>query len=291
MLNAAKMIARFMGLNTTELYQSLSAKSLDAAAKEQGLTETIGKLRDIIPDLRDQYTESFDETEYQRYWEKKMRGLHAWQVNCVQEAMRVIDRKNLVLVDIGDSSGNHGIYFRDISPSGQVSKVISVNLDPVAVGKVKSKGGEAILSRAEELDLHGVKVDLFMSFETVEHLTDPTRFLHELAIKGDAEHLFMSVPYRKTSRFGGFHMRQDESKMLDKMTAEEVHIYEFSPEDWVLLARFAGFKPVFTRTYFQYPKRSPLRLTAPLWRKLDFEGFFGVLLKRDLGLAVKYTDW
>ncbi len=291
MLNTTKSLARSMGVDTTALYQWLSTKSLEAAAGEQGLGETIRRLRTIIPDLRDQYTDFFDDDEYDRYWEKKMRHLHAWQVDCVQEALMIIDGQNLVLADIGDSSGNHGIYLKEILEAGQISKVISVNIDPVAIEKVKNKGGEAILSRAEELDLHGVKADLFLSFETVEHLTDPLRFLHDLATRGSSEYLFMSVPYRKTSRFGGFHMRQEESLLTDKMTAEEVHIYEFSPEDWVLLARFAGFKPVFTRTYLQYPKRSPLRLLAPLWRKLDFEGFFGVLLKRDLGLAVKYTGW
>ncbi|MDP6175321.1 MAG: hypothetical protein QGF09_14240, partial [Rhodospirillales bacterium] len=67
--------------------------------------------------------------------------------------------------------------------------------------------------------------------------------------------------------------------------------YEFSPDDWVLMAKFAGFKPVFTRTYWQYPKRSLMRLLAPLWRKLDFEGFFGVLLERDPAALERYADW
>ncbi|NQV57975.1 MAG: hypothetical protein HQ503_19090 [Rhodospirillales bacterium] len=291
MLNAAKNIARSVGIDTTALYQSLSARSLDAAAREQGLSDTADKLRAIIPDLRNQYTGVLDEEEYLRYWEKKMRGLHAWQVGCVQDALEIIGGQNLVLADIGDSSGNHGIYLKEILPAGMIAKVISVNLDPVAIDKIKAKGGDAILSRAEELDLLGIKADLFMSFETVEHLTDPVRFLHNLATEGSAEYLFMSVPYRRTSRFGGSHLRTMDAALPDKMTAEEVHVYEFSPADWVLLARFAGFEPVFESTYLQYPKYSLFRLLAPLWRKLDFEGFFGVLLKRNLGLAERYADW
>jgi hypothetical protein len=291
MLNTLKSLARTAGIDTTAFYQWLSAKSLEASAKEQGLSETITRLRTIIPDLRDQYTDSFDDVEYDRYWEMKMRHLHAWQIDCVDETLKKIEGENLVIADIGDSSGNHGLYLKEIFAADQISNIISVNLDPVAVEKVKRKGGEAILSRAEELDLHGIKADLFLSFETIEHLTDPVRFLHELAIKGSSEYLFLTVPYCKRSRFGGFHMRQNLSTMPEKMTAEEVHIFEFSPEDWLLLANFAGFNPLFTRTYLQYPKYSPLRLTAPLWRKLDFEGFFGVLLKRDLGLANRYSDW
>ncbi len=132
---------------------------------------------------------------------------------------------------------------------------------------------------------------MFMSFEMVEHLSDPVRFLHDLADKGSAEYLLFSVPYSATSRFGGHHLRQSEETMQASMTPEEVHIYEFSPTDWELMTRFAGYKTVWRRTYWQYPRRHPLRLTAPLWRKLDFEGFITLLLKRDLSVANRYTGW
>jgi SAM-dependent methyltransferase len=290
-LNTAKKLARAVGIDTTATYQYLSTTSIEAAIKEQGLAELCQQLRKINPDVRDQYSGSFDEIEFARYWEKKMRGLHAWQVRSVQESLDHIGGENIVISDIGDSSGNHATYLKALARPGQISNVISVNLDPIAVDKINKKGGEAILSRAEDLDLHGIKVDFFMSFETVEHLTDPVRFLHSLATKGHAEYLFMSVPYRRKSRFGGTHLRQTDAALPEKLSAESVHIFELCPEDWLLLARFAGFKPVFTRFYFQYPKHSPLRLLAPMWRKLDFEGFFGVLLRRDLTLADRYQDW
>ncbi len=288
-LELGKKLARSAGLDTTALYQSLSAASLDRAIREQGLDGLCGKLREIVPDVTDQYTGSFDEGEFARYWEKKMRGLQAWQVRCAQESLDHIGGENLTLSDIGDSSGNHAAYLNALTPPGRISRIISVNLDPVAIEKVKAKGGEAILSRAEELGLQGIKCDFFMSFETVEHLTDPVRFLHDLAGRGGAPYLFMSVPYRRTSRFGGTLMRMNGATR--KITAEETHIYEFSPDDWLLMAKFAGFKPVFTRTYWQYPKRSLMRLLAPLWRKLDFEGFFGVLLERDPAALERYADW
>lgn len=79
--------------------------------------------------------------------------------------------------------------------------------------------------------------------------------------------------------------------MPARMTAEQVHVHEFSPDDWLLLARFAGWRPVFTRIYRQYPRYSPLRLTTGLWRRLDFEGFFAILLTRDLGVTRRYADW
>jgi hypothetical protein len=286
-----KSIARSFGVDTRAAYQRLSAWSIASAVKEQGLQPLSLELAKIIPDLRDQYTSGFDETEYRRYWEAKMRGLHAWQIQCVLDSLEHLTEDGVVIADIGDSSGNHGIYLKGLDNAGRISDVISVNLDPVAVEKVTSKGGKAILSRAEDLDLQNIKSDLFLSFEMIEHLTDPVRFLHSLALEGHSEYLLMTVPYRRQSRFGGDYMRLDSDSQPEEMSAEEVHVFEFSPEDWLLLAKFAGFTPVFTRRYLQYPRRSPLRLLAPLWRAVDFEGFFGVLLKRDLSLAKKYTGW
>lgn len=122
-------------------------------------------------------------------------------------------------------------------------------------------------------------------------MTDPVRFLHHLATGGDCRRLLVTVPYRRHSRFGGYHLRLAEGDMPARMTAEQVHVHEFSPDDWLLLARFAGWRPVFTRIYRQYPRYSPLRLTTGLWRRLDFEGFFAILLTRDLGVTRRYADW
>ncbi|MCB2100607.1 MAG: methyltransferase domain-containing protein [Rhodobacterales bacterium] len=290
-MGAAKALLRGLGLNPGAVYRNLSRRSIEAATREQGLAGLRDQLRAAVPDLRGQYTTSFDEAEYVRYWEPKMRGLHAWQVRFILDALDVVGGDNLVLADIGDSSGNHAAYVRAVAPAGRVGRVVSVNLDPVAVDKVRAKGFEAVQCRAEELDLEAIRPDLFLSFEMVEHLTDPVRFLHALASRGSAEHLLMTVPYRRDSRFGGHHLRLPDAVMPGGMTAEEVHVFELNPADWLLLARFGGYRPVMTRTYWQYPRRGPLRALAPVWRRLDFEGFFGVLLRRDLTVANKYADW
>ena len=291
MLLVVKKLIRFLGFDTRVLYQHLSAESLRAAIEAQNLEPICDKLRKVVPDLRDQYTGVLDEAEYRRYWELKMRGLHAWQTLLGLEALKRIGRDGLTLADIGDSSGNHGLYLKALAAPGKIDRFISVNLDPVAVAKVQAKGGESILSRAEDLDHAGLRPDLFLSFQTLEHLTDPVRFLHGLAIKGAADWMVLTVPYRRVSRFGGGHLRMPEAELPEKMTAEDVHIYEFSPEDWALLARFAGWRSEHATLYRQYPPRLPLRLTAPLWRALDFEGFFGMILARDLSLAGRYADW
>jgi SAM-dependent methyltransferase len=290
-LGLAKSTLRGFGVDTRALFHRLAGMSLKAAVAEQGLADLVESLRAVLPDLRDQYTGGFAATEYARYWEPKTRALHAWQVRCALEALAETPGQGLVLADVGDSSGNHAVCLKALAPPGKVGRVVGVNLDPVAVEKVRAKGGEAVLARAEELDLTGLRPDLYLSFQMVEHLTDPVRFLHRLATVGKAERLLVTVPYRRRSRFGGDLLRLPEAAWPERLTAEEVHVYEFSPADWMLLARFAGYATVRSSIYLQYPRRSWLRLMAPLWARLDHEGFLALFLRRDLGLARRYTDW
>lgn len=282
-------IAKSLGLDTRALYHALSAAAIDAAAREQGLAGLRDRLSAILPDIRDQYSLAMDDAEYSRYWQRKLRTLHAFQVQFVLDALRHVEGQKLILADIGDSSGNHSTYLRALEP--RISRVISVNLDPVAVDKVRAKGGDALLARAEEMDLEGIEPDMFMSFEMVEHLSDPVRFLHRLATQGKSPWLLMSVPYVRQSRFGGRELDWPLDRLPPAITAEEMHLFELSPKDWLRLARFSGFSPVFTRIYRQYPRKHPLALTRALWASLDFEGFFAVFLKRDLSLANRYAAW
>jgi hypothetical protein len=284
-------LAKSFGLDTRALYQQLSAASVRSAVVEQGLEDVYQRLEAVIPDISDQYTGGFDSQEYERYWKIKMRGLHAWQVSLMLAAVQNLGRPSLVLADIGDSSGNHARYLQALAPADAVARVVSVNLDPVAVDKVIARGGDAVLCRAEEMDLAGIRPNLFMTFEMVEHLTDPLRFLHRLAESGSADHLLMTVPWRRKSRFGGADLRMPDDRMSAQWTAEELHIFELCPDDWLLLARLAGWRPILTRLYRQYPLRSPLVALQPLWRALDFEGFWGVLLCRDLSVASRYKAW
>ncbi len=292
MLKLAKDIVRGVGLDSRSLYQSLSAHSLKAALRAQGLTPLVEKLHAIVPDLSDQYTDGPAASEFDAYWEIKIRGLHAFQVSAALEALNHLPGDDHVVVDIGDSSGTHAAYIKGLAKPGKISRVISVNLDPVAVEKISRRGGDALLCRAEELELpDAVKPSLFLSFETLEHLTDPLRFLHRLAQKGDAKNLLFTVPLQRRSRFGGHHLRTLDTSNAP-FTPESLHIYELSPADWGLLARFAGFRPLFTRFYRQCPTwPHPLAATLPLWRHLDFEGFIAIFAERDLALANRYTGW
>jgi len=105
---------------------------------------------------------------------------------------------------------------------------VGVNLDPRAIKKITARGQKAILCRAEELDLGDKSVDLFTSFEMVEHLHNPAIFFKRLAKRPGCEKLVITVPYLKQSRVGLYHARRDSSKDI---YAEDEHIFELSPQD------------------------------------------------------------
>ena len=81
----------------------------------------------------------------------------------------------MTIVDIGDSSGTHSNYIKKLIQNNKL-KLLSVNLDPMAIEKIKQKGFEAILSKAEDLQKYNINPDLFMSFQTIEHLNAPIPF-------------------------------------------------------------------------------------------------------------------
>lgn len=291
MLSTMKSFVRALGLDAGKLYQAASLRSIEAAVREQDLLDLRTKLRERVPDLKDQYTKGIDQVEYDRYWEPKMRSNHAFQVDSALQAMADIGGEKLTVVDVGDSAGTHTTYLKALAPAGRIERMVAVNLDPVAVEKIRAKGGEAILSRAEELDAQGLRPDLMLLFETLEHFTDPLRFLHTMATRGNIENILFTVPYRVQSRFGGDLIRRRIADVPGEITPEQVHILELSPEDWQLLARLAGYKTRFCHIYRQYPQRSVYRLMKPVWRELDFEGFIAISLQRDDALSGRYTGW
>jgi len=269
--------------------------SLNSASKEQGLTDLKVKLEKIIPDLSEQYTSFKIEGDY---IVNKLRSLHAFQIKLAQEAISMLEtekQKNSTLVDIGDSSGAHLRYLQNLAGSGNI-RAISVNLDPVAVEKVREKGFEAIESRAELLhehpDFEG-NADIFLSYEMVEHLLDPTRFLHAMATKSECDYFVVTIPYLHRSRVGLHQIRNIDQQQDRAFNAETTHIFELSPDDWDLLFRFSGWKVVKSIRYTQYPKNR-LNLLSTLkyvWRKLDFDGFYGVILEKDDSISKRYKDW
>ncbi len=266
----------------TRVKERLLLASLRAAAREQGLASICEKLEQVNPDLRRQYT-SFEVDS--PYLEAKVRAQHAFQISLALPEIQAAP--GAVVVDIGDSSGAHAAYLKALDGTAG-ARYLSVNLDPIAVEKVKARGQEAVLARAEELDKQGITADIFLSFETMEHLSDPVSFLHALSSKTRCKRLVLTVPYVRRSRVGFQHIR---NRLKAPVSAEKVHIFELCPEDLRLLFQHAGWKVEREAIYLQYPRWSWLRLTRWAWRRWDFEGFYGAVLSRETSWSSLYTDW
>ena len=76
-------------------------------------------------------------------------------------------------------------------------------MDPIAVQKIKDKGLRAINTRAEDLldhpEFDQLSIEVFLLFETMEHLLDPIGFLRSIR-EPDSKYFVLTVPYVKKSR-------------------------------------------------------------------------------------------
>jgi len=288
MLKKITKILRKIGVDPKYILEKIALFSIRCSLAENGMVSLVGQLKNIVPDLSKQY--SFGMESFNGYMELKLRGVHAFQSSLMLEAIKDVGSTSLTVVDIGDSAGTHMLYLQALTKGERNIDTLSVNLDPQAIERIKAKGQKALLCRAEELNLGEQKIDLFTSFEMVEHLHNPAIFFHRLAKKSSCPRILVTVPYRKKSRVGLYYIRSSSVKPIH---AEEEHIFELSPEDWTLLLYHSGWKVVRSRIYYQYPRRIPLlsNILAMFWRKTDFEGFWGCILEKDTKFSDCYLDW
>lgn len=253
------------------------------------------RLSEIVPDLSKQYS-TFTVDMNNCYLVNKIRGQHTFQMSLALEAVSLLKKEKeanrnveINIVDIGDSSGTHLIYLNSLLKDDQL-KTLSVNLDPIAVDKIKSKGLNALLCRAEELHTHenGLNADIFLSYEMLEHLIDPIGFLHTMSEQSECKYFVVTVPYVHRSRIA-CQFVQNQKK--GNFQAENTHIFELSPDDWNTIFKFTGWEIVYSDKYTQYPSVFPFNMIKYLWRKVDFDGFYGVILKKNNFFSKRYTDW
>lgn len=262
-----------------------SLKASNKARNEAGLKS---KLEEIVPDLTDQYS-TFKINMDDEYLSNKIRGQHAFQISLAQKAIEFLDKDEINIVDIGDSAGTHLIYLNKLLEDKNIN-TLSINLDKVAVEKIKSKGLSAMLCKAEELHLQkdGIDTDIFLSYEMLEHLISPIEFLRSMAEKSKCEYFAITIPYQYKSRVA---IQFVKNRLDGEFEAENTHIFEFSPQDWDLIFEFSGWEIVYRDKYTQYPQSFPLNLTKCLWRRIDFDGFYGVILKKNNKYSKRYLDW
>ncbi|MHB8108771.1 MAG: methyltransferase domain-containing protein [Syntrophorhabdaceae bacterium] len=270
--------------------------SIHSALREQNLYDLFCELKRCLPDLSEQYSTLNLDSEY---LQTKVRGQHAFQIDLTIKALDILIKEDIrndvecMVTDVGDSSGTHIIYLKcilkdDTRFATMPFRFLSINVDPVAVRKIQSKGMEAMLCRAEDLvDCINQKADLIMSFQMLEHLTDPVEFLNKISRKAAADYLIVTVPYLLQSRVGLHHIRHEKPCLV---YPENTHIFEFSPQDWKLILMHSGWQVIDEVTYLQYPRKSWLKIMKPFWRHFDFEGFYGVIAKRNRRWAECYKE-
>jgi hypothetical protein len=283
-----KMVLKVLRLDVNRLIQLITSWSLSLSIRENNLSPLIETLRTIVPDISQQ--ESSESLHFNSCTELKRRALQVFQCRMMLKAVDMLGKKALTVVDIGDSAGTHMMYLKKLAEGTCSFNTLSINLDPRAIEKILKKGLPAMRVRAEDIDFKDTPVDLFTSFEMVEHLHDPTTFFRRLAQSSNGKYLLLTVPYLRESRVGLYHIRHGLNRPV---FAEDVHIFELDPEDWSLLIRHSGWKIIYQKIYYQYPRRIPLinwGLSA-FWRMTDFEGFWGAILERDPTFSDQYQDW
>ena len=279
------------GIDLKKFLERISFWSLVRAAKQQELYDLLDVLRKIVPDISRQ--ESREDVGFNTYWELKRRTLQAFQCRLMLKAVKRLSKDRLAIVDIGDSAGTHMIYLKELRRDNSDIETVSVNLDPRAIEKIRSRGLKATLKRAEDIepeDIGGRDVDLFTTFEMVEHLHNPAIFFRRIAKKHSCDRMLITVPYLKQSRVGLGYVR---SQYQEDIYAEDAHIFELSPVDWTLLLLHSGWRVVYDNTYYQYPTGWPgISLFFSLfWKWTDYEGFWGAILEKDMTYSELYQDW
>jgi hypothetical protein len=114
------------------------------------------------------------------------------------------------------------------------------------------------------------------------------QFLYDLSSKTQVKYFIGTIPFVKQSRVVLKHIREGRA---EPAYAENTHIFELSPDDWRVIVQHAGWRIVQEKIYYQYPRKGLLRVMQPLWAKMDYEGFYGMVLARDPKWSSLYKDW
>ena len=249
-----KKIFKALGIDAKLFNEKLGGWSIRRALYENGFNTLVQKLRDIVPDISDQ--ESSEKEIFNDFWDIKRRSLQSFQCNLMLRALKYFSTGRIAVADIGDSAGTHMLYLRRLAGDEHDIDTLSVNLDPRAIKKIESRGLKAVKCRAEDPGLRGEKFDMIVSFQMVEHLHNPAIFFRRLAKNSVCNRLVITVPYVKSSRMGLHYVRLNNSRKA--VFAEDVHVFELNPEDWSLLMLHSGWRVIYKKIYYQYPRNWPV---------------------------------
>jgi len=195
-----------------------------------------------------------------------------------------VDVKNYV--DIGDSDGSARLLFEKSMKNCNIDS-LGINIQPEAVEKIKAMGLNAECIDAMDLPKRGRRYDAVSVFETLEHLPHPIGFMQNMS-KIINKRLIISVPLIVKSRVSLKYLTGKWEREKTPTIANN-HIFELSPEDWTKIFLHTGWQIEDQWHVRQYPKRGLLKvLMQYAWRKLSFEGYWFVSLKKDDTYSSQY---
>ncbi len=191
-------------------------------------------------------------------------------------------------VDVGDSDGAARLLFLASVDSGDAIKTLGINLEKEAVALIRSKGLEAEHMNAMDLHKKGIGCDLVSVFETLEHLPDPIGFLESMQ-EVVGQRLLISVPLIVRSRVGLRYLSK-QWEPSKKPAYSNNHMFELSPTDWKKLFQHTGWAIDEEWKVRQYPRRGLLKnVMQAAWRRISFEGYWFVSLKKDKTFSNQFT--
>ncbi len=167
--------------------------------------------------------------------------------------------------DVLDIACGEGYGAAAMVDSGARS-VVGVDVDPAACDHARSRYGiRAIVGSAESIPLPDSTIDLIVSYETIEHVSDPERFIRECrrVLKPDGE-LIISTPnmdvYDEIAEHNPFHISCLSTSNFRKLLLDgfgTVTMYSQRPlrAPWWSVRAFAADQSLWTRRGFRKIKR------------------------------------
>lgn len=242
---------------------------------------------EVLPDLKDHFATVRVGAEDQ----VRLRMLLCAQAVFIREVIDALNKNGDAVngwVDVGDSDGAARLLFLKSAPDMKGLRTFGVNLEQEAVEMIRSKGLEAECMNAMDLHKKGNSFDVVSVFETLEHMPDPIGFLERI-YQVVGRHLVISVPLIRTSRVGLSYLTPKWNPQ-NKPAYSNNHFFELSPRDWRKLFSHTGWAVETEWKVRQFPRSGPLNwMMSYAWRRVSFEGYWFVSLKKDQILSNRFS--
>lgn len=272
-----------------EVFERLSILSVLKAVKgDPAMAEMWELSLNKLPDLTDHYATVKVPHEAQYRLRLLICAQALFVARCASR-LAVTSPAVMTWVDVGDSDGAARMLLTASGQAPFVSKTLGVNLEQEAVDQIRKNGLDAECMDAMNLRKEGIEADLISVFETLEHLPDPIGFLRSM-LDVVEERLLISVPFVRSSRVG---LRYLEARWEahKRPSYSNNHVFELSPADWTKLFRHTGWGVENSWTVLQFPANGLLgMIMSAAWRKISFEGYWFVCLKRDDKFSRKFSS-